>query len=197
MGRDLGDRPQPVAVPLDRPVERPERQHADDRQIEVRPDRTGIDRLREQGAPEYAVGTLQLEMPPAHGVRHLSQDAQVRRRVGAVGQDDAQVGGDRGAQAGERLGARPQRGHGVACRGDRPVDADRQHLLDQRLLGVEVVVQAPRLQPGLVRDVLQRHGRVPGAPERPRRGVEDAPAGAVGLRVHGGDGRALRHDSNC
>ena len=61
------------------------------------------------------------------------------------------------------------------------VDADAQHLLDDRVLGVEVVVEAACLHLGGSGDVGERGGRVAAARKQARGGVQDAHAAPLAL----------------
>jgi hypothetical protein len=179
---DLVRRAATVAVPLDRPVDRAEGQHADHREIEPGPERAGRGGVFEEPAPVVAVLALALEVPLADRVGHLSQDAEIRRRVGVLREHDAEMRRDRRPEARVRVGADAERVDGLARRRKGGVDAGREHRAHQVFLGVEVVVQASRLHLRARRDVLQRDRRVAVAAEEPGRGVEHALAGHVGLR---------------
>jgi hypothetical protein len=84
--------------------------------------------------------------------------------------------GDQAAQRGHRLGARD-----LPVRGEQLVEVARQQLVEDRLLGVEVVVEAAGQHTGGVADVPDRRGPVAAFREQLRRDAHQVGTPCRGL----------------
>src|SRR5207248_1180698 len=155
-----------------------QRQHANDRQIQVCAKRARLRRALEEITPERTVSTLALQMALADLSGDLTEDADVGDRIVALRENELEVRGDRRPQSGHRVGARAESVDRLAGRRGNPIDAEREDFLDDLLLRIEVVVEASRLETGEGGNVFQRDRGVAVAAEGGCAGVEDTLARA-------------------
>src|SRR2546429_1111476 len=107
MPRDRSRTLRPIlVVPFDGPIEGAQRQHANDRQIQVCAKRARLRRALEEITPERTVSTLALQMALADLSGDLTEDADVGDRIVALRENELEVRGDRRPQSGHRVGAR-------------------------------------------------------------------------------------------
>ena len=137
--------------------------------------------LGEQAHPEVGELAQRHRQALARLRGRFVEAADVGDREVALGDDAVDVGDDGLGQAVGTSGLGTQR---LQCGVDRRagvVDADAQHLFDDRVFRIEVVVEAAGLHLRRSSDVRQGGGGVAAAREQARGGIEDPHAAALAL----------------
>jgi len=172
--RDLAWRLTVWTVPLHRPIERSEKQHPHHREVEISSEATARHRLAQETRPEGAVLPLPLQVPLANRLGELRENAEIRRRVVALRENRRQMRGDRGAKLGDRVRVAVERLNGFPRGGEGGGEPHANDLFDERLLGIEVVVEAPGLHLRAGGNSAEIDAGITELAETRRRSVEDA-----------------------